>query len=115
MEGGPPPHPPFLLPLLRAGLLAFRCYQGDGGAKLILTRGDGLRGYAPPQPAQPRRLLLGNPKPSYPAAHAAQGVRLFPCATRLAEQPVLAGLKHLNRLEQVLARGEWRDAEHAEG
>ena len=108
-------HIPLDLPLLRAELLAFSRQLGDGVAKLILTRGDGLRGYAPPQPAQPRRLLLGNPKPSYPAAHAAQGVRLFPCATRLAEQPVLAGLKHLNRLEQVLARGEWRDAEHAEG
>lgn len=108
-------HIPLDLPLLRAELLAFSRQLGDGVAKLILTRGDGLRGYAPPQPAQPRRLLLGNPKPSYPAAHAAPGVRLFPCATRLAEQPVLAGLKHLNRLEQVLARGEWRDAEHAEG
>ena len=114
-EGGARLHIPLDLPLLRAELLAFSRQLGDGVAKLILTRGDGLRGYAPPQPAQPRRLLLGNPKPSYPAAHAAQGVRLFPCATRLAEQPVLAGLKHLNRLEQVLARGEWRDAEHAEG
>ena len=34
---------------------------------------------------------------------------------RLAEQPRLAGLKHLNRLEQVLARSEWQDGEHAEG
>jgi 4-amino-4-deoxychorismate lyase len=31
------------------------------------------------------------------------------------EQPLLAGLKHLNRLEQVLARAEWQDSEHAEG
>ncbi len=62
-----------------------------------------------------RRILLGNPLPSYPAANAEQGVRLFPCATRLAEQPLLAGLKHLNRLEQVLARGEWQDPAFAEG
>jgi 4-amino-4-deoxychorismate lyase len=63
----------------------------------------------------PRRILQGSPKPSYPAANAEQGVRVFACMTRLAEQPRLAGLKHLNRLEQVLARGEWHDAEHAEG
>jgi 4-amino-4-deoxychorismate lyase len=36
-------------------------------------------------------------------------------ATRLSNQPLLAGLKHLNRLEQVLARAEWQDGEHAEG
>jgi 4-amino-4-deoxychorismate lyase len=33
----------------------------------------------------------------------------------LAEQPVLAGVKHLNRLEQVLARAEWGDPGQAEG
>ncbi len=37
------------------------------------------------------------------------------CATRLAEQPLLAGIKHLNRLEQVLARAEWNDPSIAEG
>nr|WP_298136765.1 aminodeoxychorismate lyase [uncultured Pseudomonas sp.] len=106
---------PFDEPAVRAELLAFSQMLGDGVAKLILTRGDGLRGYAPPQAAQPRRVLLGGAKPDYPAANAAQGIRLFPCVTRLAEQPALAGLKHLNRLEQVLARAEWQDAEHAEG
>jgi 4-amino-4-deoxychorismate lyase len=103
------------LALVRAELLAFSRELGDGVAKLIVTRGDGLRGYAPPQPAIPRRILQGGTKPSYPACNAELGVRLFPCATRLAEQPLLAGLKHLNRLEQVLARAEWQDAEHAEG
>ncbi len=37
------------------------------------------------------------------------------CATRLGDSPALAGLKHLNRLEQVLARAEWDDPEIAEG
>ncbi|AYC33401.1 aminodeoxychorismate lyase [Pseudomonas cavernae] len=101
--------------LVRSELLRFCVALGDGVAKLILTRGDGLRGYAPPVAAQPRRILQASPWPDYPAAYAEQGVRLFPCQTRLAEQPLLAGLKHLNRLEQVLARAEWHDAEHAEG
>ncbi|ACO77710.1 4-amino-4-deoxychorismate lyase [Azotobacter vinelandii CA] len=100
---------------IRAELLAFSAALGEGVAKLLLTRGDGLRGYAAPQPPQSRRILLGSPPPRYPPGNAAQGVRLYPCRTRLAEQPLLAGLKHLNRLEQVLARAEWRDAEHAEG
>ncbi|MBF3303434.1 aminodeoxychorismate lyase, partial [Pseudomonas aeruginosa] len=62
-----------------------------------------------------RRILSGSPRPAYPERHWQQGVRLFACRTRLAEQPLLAGLKHLNRLEQVLARAEWSDAGHAEG
>lgn len=106
---------PLDLALMESELQAFAGQLGEGVAKLIVTRGEGQRGYAPPQPCQPLRILQAAPLPQYPAAHAEQGVRLFPCVTRLAEQPLLAGLKHLNRLEQVLARAEWQDAEHAEG
>lgn len=102
------------LHLVREELLAFCAQQGEGVAKLMVTRGDGLRGYAPPT-TPPRRILMGSAYPAYPETNARQGVELFPCATRLAEQPLLAGLKHLNRLEQVLARSEWQDARFAEG
>lgn len=100
---------------VRSELLAYAAAMGEGVLKLILTRGDGLRGYAPDPAAQGRRILQGNPPAAYPAVHGEQGVRLFPCVTRLSNQPLLAGLKHLNRLEQVLARAEWHDGEHAEG
>ena len=100
---------------VRHELQSYAAAMGEGVLKLILTRGDGLRGYAPDPSAQGRRILQGNPPAAYPAAHAEQGVRLFPCSTRLSRQPLLAGLKHLNRLEQVIARAEWRDSEHAEG
>lgn len=96
-------------------LLTFCEALGEGVAKLIVTRGDGLRGYAPPVESQPRRLLLGSPLPVYPVEHVEQGIELFPCSVRLAEQPRLAGLKHLNRLEQVLARAEWQHSRYAEG
>jgi 4-amino-4-deoxychorismate lyase len=102
-------------PGVRQQLLAFSQQVGDGVAKLIVTRGDGLRGYASPNPSCPRLILQAAAKPVYPQTHAEQGVRLFPCTTRLAEQPLLAGLKHLNRLEQVLARNEWQGSDHAEG
>lgn len=100
---------------MESELQAFAGQLGEGVAKLIVTRGEGQRGYAPPQPCQPLRILQAAPLPQYPTVHAEQGVSLFPCVTRLAEQPALAGLKHLNRLEQVLARAEWQDAECAEG
>ncbi|SDH35156.1 4-amino-4-deoxychorismate lyase [Pseudomonas flavescens] len=99
---------------LRSELSAFCVELGQGVAKLIVTRGDGQRGYAPSAGA-PRHILQAGAMPAYPPQHGESGIRLFPCETRLAEQPLLAGLKHLNRLEQVLARAEWQDAEHAEG
>lgn len=101
--------------LVRDEVCRYARALGDGVLKLILVRGDSQRGYAPAAGVAPRRILQGSPLPAYPAVHAERGVRLFPCTTRLAEQPLLAGLKHLNRLEQVLARAEWQDAEHAEG
>lgn len=106
---------PLDLPRLDEEVRAFCTLLGQGVAKLVVTRGDGARGYAWPQPQQPRRVLLGGPLPVYPARHARDGIELFPCVTRLSEQPALAGLKHLNRLEQVLARAEWRDTRYAEG
>lgn len=89
--------------------------QGDGLLKLIITRGEAGRGYAPPGQVQPTRLLYFSPLPDYPAENSLQGIRLYPCTTRMGHQPLLAGIKHLNRLEQVLARSEWQDARYAEG
>lgn len=106
---------PLDLAVVRAEMIRFAAQLGDGVMKLIVTRGDSQRGYGPAPDAQSRRILQAGPAPSYPAVHAEQGVRLFPCRTRLAEQPLLAGIKHLNRLEQVLARAEWQDSELAEG
>ncbi|MFC5569510.1 aminodeoxychorismate lyase [Lysobacter yangpyeongensis] len=78
----------------------------DAVLKLIVTRGSGGRGYAPDAGAAPTWVLSRHALP--PAAPAA-GVVLRWCSTRLALQPALAGIKHCNRLEQVLARGEWND------
>jgi 4-amino-4-deoxychorismate lyase len=82
--------------------------------KLILTRGPALaRGYAYPQGQAPTRIVLRYPWAG-PAVEPAAGVRVRIARLRLAENPALAGIKHLNRLEQVLARAEWDDPEVAE-
>ena len=106
---------PLDIPQLLAEISAFSAELGEGVAKLIVTRGQGPRGYGLPKPQPAVRILAGSELPSYPAQHAEEGVSLYSCATRLAEQPLLAGLKHLNRLEQVLARSEWQDPCYAEG
>ncbi|PMZ49039.1 aminodeoxychorismate lyase, partial [Pseudomonas sp. GW247-3R2A] len=61
--------------LIRSELLAYAAALGQGVLKLILTRGDSLRGYAPDPSAQARRILQGNPPAAYPAVHGEQGVR----------------------------------------
>jgi 4-amino-4-deoxychorismate lyase len=87
----------------------------DCVVKAIVTRGRGGRGYAAPQPATPLRIAARFPLPVPPPGCAENGVELRWCSTRISEQPALAGVKHLNRLENVLARSEWTDGAIAEG
>lgn len=82
--------------------------------KLIVTRGSGLRGYNPRTAVTPTRILQISDWPEPPPEYASAGIFLALCKTRLAHQPRLAGFKHLNRLEQVLARAEF-DAGYQEG
>ncbi len=84
-------------------------------AKIIVTRGEGDRGYSMPSLAQPTRVLIKSVFPNYPVEAFEHGVRLYLCQTRLGYQPKLAGIKHLNRLENVLARAEWTDPAIADG
>lgn len=74
--------------------------------KIILTRGVLGRGYAPVTGAAPTRVIGLLPWPDYPARHKNEGVAAQFCHTLITRHNVLAGLKHLNRLEQVLARME---------
>lgn len=82
--------------------------------KLLLTRRAGGRGYRPSSRVA-QRLLLLYPAPEDAAGHADTGIEVFLCRQSLARQPSLAGLKHLNRLEQVLASQEWPDDGVQEG
>lgn len=83
--------------------------------RITVTRGVGARGYAPPVQAEPCWVVSASPAPVIPADWYLHGIRVRCCRLRLAVQPRLAGIKHLNRLEQVLARAEWDDADIAEG
>ncbi len=92
------------------------CGERERGVlKIIVSRGTGGRGYRPPERANPTRILSLHPWPEWPESHQTQGVEARICSTPLACNPALAGIKHLNRLEQVLARAEWGDPAIAEG
>ncbi len=86
-----------------------------GVVKLIVTRGVGERGYRPPLWPKPTRIVASLPWPAWEPAAWTSGVRLGWCRMRFGCNPALAGIKHLNRLEQVLARAEWDDAVMDEG
>lgn len=80
--------------------------------KITVTRGSGPRGYAPPQPAAPLRIVAST---AHQVSTEQSPVDVYLCRLRLAHQPALAGAKHLNRLENVLARTEWSDPNIREG
>lgn len=83
--------------------------------KITITGGVGSRGYQRSgSESKPTRLLAIVPWPEYPDNYSS-GIHAYLCNNRLGHNPRLAGMKHLNRLEQVLARNEWDDADIMEG
>ena len=83
--------------------------------KLVVTRGASGRGYAPAENASANRILTVHERPDYPASWYRAGIPSYICSRRLAQQPELAGVKHLNRLEQVLLRAEVAATRYPEG
>jgi 4-amino-4-deoxychorismate lyase len=89
--------------------------EPNSGIKIIVTRGIGERGYAPVVGANACRIALSFPVPDVYKKYAAEGITARVCELRVGFQPRLAGVKHLNRLENVMARREWTDRSIVEG
>lgn len=89
--------------------------MGDCVVKIMLTRGTSGRGYAPSFPVTANRIVCSYAWPEDPGRLNETGIRTRICHLRLGLQPALAGMKHLNRLEQVLARAEWNERSIHEG
>lgn len=83
--------------------------------KLIQSRGVGGRGYRYQTDMTPTRAVSVHAWPDYPSQWAEQGVMVRLCQTPVSVNRALAGIKHLNRLDNVLARNEWQDTHIAEG
>jgi 4-amino-4-deoxychorismate lyase len=99
---------------LRHEILAAAAESPSAIVKVLLTRGPALaRGYVSTGAEQPTRVTLRY-RWEEDARPGLDGIGVRTAALRLGENPALAGLKHLNRLEQVLARREWSDGAIAE-
>ncbi len=80
--------------------------------KIVVSRGVGIRGYRPRGDSAPTRVVAAYAAPEHQPERLLQ---LRWCETRLGRNERLAGIKHLNRLEQVLAQSEWNDPAIDEG
>lgn len=89
--------------------------RAKGIVKIIITRGVGGRGYGAQNVNGPSCIISFYGMPQYPDDYYSKGVSIFSCKTRLASDAQLAGIKHLNRLPQVLARQEWGSGAYQEG
>lgn len=96
----------FDLPAVEQAFLAFVRDAGDAVSKILLTRGTGGRGYQPEPGTSPTLIFLLYPPVAWSPVLAADGIVAAICRQPLGVSPLLAGHKHLNRLEQVLLRQE---------
>ncbi len=87
---------------------------GEGVVKILLTRGCGGRGYNAPAEPKSNRVVSWHPLPDNFSA-ACNGIQLQHCQTALSIQPLFAGIKHCNRLEQILASHELLNPALSEG
>lgn len=89
--------------------------QGRCMVKIIISRGPAGIGFRPATSDSSTRVVASFPWPPVEGQPELEGVRTRICDLRLGIQPELAGLNHLNRLEQVRARAEWSDPTIHEG
>jgi 4-amino-4-deoxychorismate lyase len=84
--------------------------QDDCVVKVIITRGERKRGYAYDQEDNAStRIVCRDELPNIPVDYYRQGIQLTTCEYALPDNKPLAGIKHLNRLDQVMARSEWNN------
>ena len=88
---------------------------GAGVLKVLISRGSGGRGYQAPSDPTYRVHVSNFEIPSHYSDLAVNGVVLHTLETRLGLNPLLAGLKTLNRLEQVLIKNEISAKGYEEG
>ncbi|RUO31729.1 aminodeoxychorismate lyase [Aliidiomarina sedimenti] len=109
--------------LADSSLLMQQCLQecrqlgadsAECAVRITLTRGSGGRGYQAPATSQTQRILSRTAVPAHYAEWRRQGIALQLSQQTLAIQPMLAGLKTLNRLEQVLLKQELAETDNAD-
>ncbi len=76
-------------------------HKTEAVIKIILSRGESLRGYGFEKTIEPTRIVIVSTMP-----HQTSEYTLSVCPSGYANNPLLTNIKHCNRLEQILARSE---------
>lgn len=79
--------------------------------KVLISRGQGARGYGTLGISVPEIYCWTAPMPDYSNMRS-QGVTLGLASMRLSQQPLLAGIKHCSRLETVLLKREAEQSQY---
>lgn len=77
--------------------------------RVNVTMGEGGRGYQNPSKQKTTRIVSLHDYPAHDKRYWSEGVMLGLAEVRLSKQPSLAGIKHGNRLEQIIARSQWKE------
>ncbi|RLV61119.1 aminodeoxychorismate lyase [Parashewanella curva] len=93
-------------PLLIEHLKKIALQYPSQGLKLLISRGVGGRGYQAPDSSSVTELVSTFSLPELYINWQKQGIKLQSSEIKLAKQPILAGMKHLNRLEQVMIKSQ---------
>ncbi len=100
--------------LLEETLLSEATRLQNGIIKVIITRGSGGRGYGTKDTGPATSIVTTHPSPQHYRSWRDQGIDLGESPILLAKQPLLAGIKHLNRLEQVLIKRHLETSEFSD-
>lgn len=91
-------------PQLEQEMKTLAAEQQNGVLKVVISRGSGGRGYSTLNSGPATRILSVTAYPAHYDRLRNEGMTLALSPVRLGRNPHLAGIKHLNRLEQVLIR-----------
>ena len=89
---------------LEAEMLHAASLRDEAVLKVVVTRGAGGRGYSPKGCDSPTRIISTSDYPAHYQLWREQGIKLALSPVTLSQNKLLAGIKHLNRLEQVMVR-----------
>lgn len=109
----PPPDAKVLLSQVQA--LCDNHPHSSAIIKIFITRGQGLRGYQFSRGNAPTRVVTIHHWSGFDTNLVHNGILARICETRLSMNSALAGIKHMNRLENILARAEWNNSDVKEG
>lgn len=101
--------------LLAEEVASLSAGQTQAVAKIVLTRGSGGRGYDGADCQSPTRIVSLADYPAHYLGWQQNGIEALVCQQRLGDAPMLAGLKTLGRLEQVLLKSELSARGRVEG